>query len=86
MASLIFHEGQHVTKLYDPDMLLYPGVDSLNHNPLTTNNWSTDEERFGIVVKDELTAGMEVFNPYGGKGNGERKCSSKPIPVNIGLT
>jgi len=52
-------------------MLLYPGVDSLNHNPLTQNSWKSDEESFGIVVNDELTAGMEVWNPYGGKSNGE---------------
>jgi hypothetical protein len=63
--------GQPLLSLYNPDMLLYPGVDSLNHNPMTRNRWHRDEKVFGIVVEDELTAGMEVWNPYGGKSNGE---------------
>jgi len=63
--------GKPLLDVYNPDMLLYPGVDSLNHNPLTQNSWKSDEEGFGIVVNDELTAGMEVWNPYGGKSNGE---------------
>jgi len=62
-------------------MLLYPGVDSLNHNPLTQNSWKSDEECFGIVVNDELTAGMEVWNPYGGKSNGE--CKSILLPFGL---
>jgi len=64
-------------------MLLYPGVDSLNHNPLTKNRWFSDEKVFGIVVEDEVTAGMEIWNPYGGKGNGE--CEFNFLPNGIRL-
>lgn len=60
-------------------MLLYPGVDSLNHNPLTQNIWRSDENGFGIVVRDELRSGMEVYNPYGGKSNGECKSIVSPL-------
>jgi len=76
VASHIKQDGQPIIELYNPDMLLYPGVDSLNHNPLTKNKWFSDDSCFGIVVKDELTAGMEIWNPYGGKGNGERELES----------
>jgi len=76
VATHIMRDGQRITSLYDPDMLLYPGVDSLNHNPLTKNRWFSDDKVFGIVVEDEVTAGMEIWNPYGGKGNGECELTS----------
>lgn len=57
---------------YNPDMLLYPGIDSLNHNPLSQNRWFSNAERFGIICEDEPVEGEECWNPYGGKGNGER--------------
>jgi hypothetical protein len=73
VASLVNQAaGQSLLSLYNPDMLLYPGVDSLNHNPMTRNRWHSDDKVFGIVVVDRLTAGMEIWNPYGGKSNGER--------------
>jgi len=57
-------------------MLLYPGVDSLNHNPLTQNRWFSDDEKFGIIVEDGIKGGDEIWNPYGGKSNGECKLKA----------
>jgi len=83
VATHIMRDGHRITSLHDPDMLLYPGVDSLNHNPLTKNRWFSDDKVLGIVVEDEVTAGMEIWNPYGGKGNGECEFLSYFLVVRI---
>ncbi|KAB8336891.1 hypothetical protein FH972_021199 [Carpinus fangiana] len=54
---------------HDPDMLLYPGMDMLNHDPETKNRWSHDSDNFDLVCNDEPVAGQEIYNPYGAKSN-----------------
>lgn len=73
-------DGQNASILtsHDPDMLLYPGLDSLNHHPDTRNRWTHDAEGFGLVCNDEIGPGDQVWNPYGAKSNGQCKihCGS----------
>lgn len=57
----------------DPHMLLYPGLDSLNHNPSTQNRWTFDNIGFGLVCNDGTKSGEQIWNPYGAKSNGQRE-------------
>lgn len=66
-------DTQPLLERCDPRMLLYPGVDLLNHSAYTKNYWHYDSERFGIVCDDEPSPGEEVFNSYGSKTNGQCK-------------
>lgn len=54
---------------YDPDVLLYPMIDSMNHNPYTQNQWDGDDESFWIVCNDTPGEGVEIFISYGEKSN-----------------
>lgn len=56
---------------HDPDMILYPGMDMLNHNPQTRNRWRFDDNRFELIYNDEGRPGDEIFNPYGAKSNAQ---------------
>ncbi|KAL9091813.1 MAG: hypothetical protein Q9159_001185 [Coniocarpon cinnabarinum] len=56
---------------YDADVLLYPGIDALNHSSTTRNYWISNEYSFSIVIEDEVKPGGEIFNSYGGKNNGQ---------------
>ncbi len=71
--------GSPLLSKHNPDMLLYPGLDMLNHSPSTLNNWKHDAEGFSIVMKDESGPSVELWNPYGGKSNGECPCHPQPI-------
>lgn len=68
---------------HNPDMLLYPGIDSLNHNPLSQNRWTSDGTHFGIICEDRPGPGDEVWNPYGGKGNGECELYPRSLPFRV---
>lgn len=62
---------------YNPDMLLYPGIDFLNHDPRTRNRWVQDDQYFGVrVYEADLRPGDEVMYSYGAKDNGQCKFVS----------
>lgn len=49
--------------------LLLPGLDALNHRAQAKVAWSKDEATggVGISVDEEISAGAQVYNNYGGK-------------------
>lgn len=61
---------------YNPDVLLYPGMDMLNHSCTTKNTWQCDIHGFAIVCEDDVKPGDEINNSYGAKNNGQ--CESTP--------
>ena len=60
-----------VPDTYDPDMLLYPGIDILNHSPHTKNYWVTNEHAYSIICEDDVNPGDQIFNCYGARNNGQ---------------
>lgn len=56
---------------YDPDVLLYPTLDLLNHSPHTQNFWITDANSLSIICEDVVQPGDEIFNCYGARNNGQ---------------
>jgi len=67
---------QSIISRYDPDMLLYPGIDFLNHDPKTRNRWVQDDQMFGVrVYETNLKIGDEIMYSYGAKDNGQCKLS-----------
>jgi len=65
-------DDERILDRYDPDMLLYPGIDFLNHDAATRNRWVQDERRFGVKVYETgLRDGDEVVYSYGAKDNGQ---------------
>lgn len=61
---------------YDPDVLLYPLFDFLNHSARTQNSWLHDENCFSLTCNDEPKKGHEIWNTYGCKDNGQCESSS----------
>ena len=60
-----------ILSTYDPDVILYPTLDLLNHSASTKNYWVTDAHSFSIICDDDLAPGDEIFNCYGAKNNGQ---------------
>jgi len=57
-------------------MLLYPGIDFLNHDPNTRNRWVQDGQMFGLrVYETDLKIGDEIMYSYGAKDNGQCELS-----------
>jgi hypothetical protein len=54
--------------------ILYPGVDFLNHASAGRVTWAFDDGSFTITNNQDIAAGQQVVNNYGGKGNEECKC------------
>jgi len=51
--------------------VLFPTVDTLNHNPSTPIEWSFDPGRFTLRTLTPNLAGAQIYNNYGPKANGE---------------
>jgi len=68
--------SRSILSRYDPDMLLYPGIDFLNHDPNTRNRWVQDGQMFGLrVYETDLKIGDEIMYSYGAKDNGQCELS-----------
>lgn len=64
-------EKKAIASIYNPDVLLYPGMDLLNHSATTANHWETDAHGFSLICNDEPKPGEEIFNCYGPRNNGQ---------------
>lgn len=62
-----------ILEFSDPDVLLYPALDFLNHSPTTANAWVNDSVCSSLICYDEALAGDEIFNGYGPKNNAQRE-------------
>ncbi|EMC98000.1 hypothetical protein BAUCODRAFT_146595 [Baudoinia panamericana UAMH 10762] len=51
--------------------VLFPGLDSGNHDPNAQVDWSFDANQFSIALVQPIEAGAEVCNNYGPKANDE---------------
>jgi len=51
--------------------VLFPTVDTLNHDPSTPIEWSFDPGRFTLRTLVSNRAGAQIYNNYGPKANGE---------------
>ncbi|GAB7342999.1 hypothetical protein MBLNU457_g1095t2 [Dothideomycetes sp. NU457] len=51
--------------------VLFPTVDTLNHDPTTPIEWSFDPGRFTLRTLIPNAAGAQIYNNYGPKANGE---------------
>jgi hypothetical protein len=54
--------------------VLYPFVDSLNHDMNAKVDWDMGSEAFTLNTYETLKQGEEIFNNYGSKGNEECAC------------
>ncbi|KAI9725951.1 MAG: hypothetical protein M1828_002279 [Chrysothrix sp. TS-e1954] len=68
---------------YDPDAVLYPGLDLLNHSPATRNRWESDASSFWIVCDDEPLPGDEIYNFYGAKNNAQLLLAMGFVPEEL---
>ena len=53
--------------------VLVPGVDILNHRPLTKVTWQWGSLSCRVVTNEIISSGSQVFNNYGPKSNTERE-------------
>lgn len=51
--------------------ILIPVMDMLNHRPLHPVLWLTSPHTINFVAETSYSAGIEIFNNYGPKGNEE---------------
>lgn len=51
--------------------VLFPGLDAANHSHEVRVDWTFNPGHFSIRINNEIPPGVEVFNNYGPKGNGE---------------
>ena len=74
---------EYIRAIHDPDVLLYPGLDMLNHSATTKNYWSTDHHGFSLICMDVPKAGEQIFNSYGPRRNDQLLlCYGFTIPDN----
>ncbi|SGY16550.1 BQ5605_C012g06905 [Microbotryum silenes-dioicae] len=60
----------------DPDPVLFPGVDTLNHAYATPITWSSDVKHpthpsLSLILESQVAEDEQVFNTYGPKANEE---------------
>ena len=56
-----------VIDMYDPETLLFPMLDMMNHSPTTRNVHVREEKKYSLVCNDSPGPGDEIFNTYGFK-------------------
>ncbi|KAI9686494.1 MAG: hypothetical protein M1822_003505 [Bathelium mastoideum] len=54
-----------------PFQVLFPGLDSFNHDHSAEVNWSFARDSFSVTLEEPKQQGEEVFNNYGRKANEE---------------
>lgn len=73
-------DGQRQTVLMDMSHVpaedldfpvLLPGMDASNHDHSAKVDWTFDPGRFSLTCTEGVTAGQQVYNNYGPKGNDE---------------
>ncbi|KAI9714319.1 MAG: hypothetical protein M1820_000280 [Bogoriella megaspora] len=58
-------------KWTSPFQVLFPALDTFNHNHSMEITWSFDQGAFAVTAEETSSAGEEVFNNYGRKSNEE---------------
>lgn len=54
--------------------VLVPLVDIANYRPIAQVEWQAGLHDVGLVIREPVEPGQQVFNNYGPKGNEHRKA------------
>ncbi|KAI9659707.1 MAG: hypothetical protein M1831_003605 [Alyxoria varia] len=60
-----------VISKYDPETLLFPMLDMMNHSSTTGNIHIREYKKYSLICNDNPEPGDEIFNTYGFKSNAQ---------------
>ena len=66
----------HADTIEPGSPVLIPGLDLMNHRPLTKVTWQWGSINSRLVVNEETASGLQIYNNYGPKSNEE--CAFAP--------